>query len=206
MLKRLSSLTLVLLLAGSVIAGTTPVRNEHVCRMICMEMMPGMQLSASAMPDTPTCEVYDMEMSHMEMSHMEMSHMEMSHMEMSHMEMSHMEMSHMEMSHMEMSDIEITCGRDIPGMDALSRCEKDHAEASIALGSMGECCFTIPQEPGQTGTIFNPRSPSFSVAITHPAVTQPPVFVPKRDTRPYATQFFLPNLQATYIRNLSFLI
>ena len=73
-------------------------------------------------------------------------------------------------------------------------------------GSPEQCCVTIPQEPGSSGTTFNLRSPSFSIAVIHPAIVQSPITLPKPYERPYSTQVFLPNLQATYIRNLSFLI
>ena len=42
MLKRLSSLALVLLLGGSMFAGAVQVRDENVCAMTRMEMMPSM--------------------------------------------------------------------------------------------------------------------------------------------------------------------
>ena len=73
-------------------------------------------------------------------------------------------------------------------------------------GSREQCCVTIPQETGSSGTTFNLRPPSFSIAVIHPAVVQSPLAAPKPYECSYSTEVFLPNLQASYIRNLSFLI
>jgi hypothetical protein len=108
-----------------------------------------------------------------------------------------------------MTDVEMCEMEMSPGMDmATSPCDGRHPSevATEDLSDLAMCCVTIPQEPGSTGTTFNLRSPSFSIAVTSHAVMQPPVLVPKPGTRPYVTQFFVPNLQASYIRNLSFLI
>jgi hypothetical protein len=94
-----------------------------------------------------------------------------------------------------------------PGMEAMPCCKKHGTDAVVSEpGSPGQCCVTIPQEPGSSGTTFNLRSPSFSIAVIHPTIVQSPITLPKPYERPYSTQIFLPNLQATYIRNLSFLI
>ena len=87
-------------------------------------------------------------------------------------------------------------------------CCKKHTPQSVVSepGSGEECCVNIPQETGSSGTTFNLRPPSFSIAVIHPATVQSPITLPKPYERPYSTQVFLPNLQATYIRNLSFLI
>jgi len=130
MLKRLSSLVLVLVVAGSVLAGTVRVRSEHVCKMADMDNMPGI--------DTMPC-----------------------------------------------------C--------------KEQAGAATAETDMGMCCVTIPKEPGSSGTTFKLQPPSFSVAVIHPAIVQSALILPKPYERP-ATEVFLPNLQAIYIRNLSLLI
>ena len=116
------------------------------------------------------------------------------------------EMSDMQMSVMDMSDMESMHDMDMSGIETMPCCEDQAGATTEEQSRTGECCVTIPQEPGSTGTTVNLRSPSFNIAITHPAVTQPPVFVPKPGTRPYVTQLYLPNLQASYIRNLSFLI
>lgn len=130
--KRLSSLALIFLLAGSVFAGAARVRDEHVCAMAGMEMMPGME--------TMPC------------------------------------------------------------------CKEEQVNApNLGRDAMGGCCIAIPQAPGSSGTTFRLSLPSFSVAVVHPAVVQSPSILSKNYER-LSTQVFLPNLQATYIRNLSILI
>lgn len=95
----------------------------------------------------------------------------------------------------------------MPGMGAMPCCKKHGTDAVVSeSGSPGQCCVMIPQEPGSSGTTFNLRTPSFNIAVIHPAFVQVPITLPKAYARPYSTQVFLPNLQATYIRNLSFLI
>ena len=123
MLKRLSSLVLVLVVGGSVMAGTARVRSEHVCKMAGMEMMPCCEEAAAAESD-----------------------------------------------------------------------------------AMRVCCVTIPKAPGSSGTTFKLRPPSFNVAVIHPTTAQSPVMLPKRFECSYSKEVFLPNLQASYIRNLSLLI
>lgn len=94
-----------------------------------------------------------------------------------------------------------------PGIKTMSCCKKHTTQSPVSdPGSGEECCVNIPQEPGSSGTTFTLRSPSFSIAVIHPATVQSPITLPKPYERPYSTQIFLPNLQATYIRNLSFLI
>lgn len=133
MLKRLSSLVLVLVVGGSVMAGTARVRSEHVCKMAGMEMM--------------------------------------------------------------------------TGMDTMPGCKEEHTEAATAeSGTMVTCCITIPTAPVSSGTTFKLRPPSFSGAVVHPATAQSPVTLPKRFECSYSNEVFLPNLQASYIRNLALLI
>ena len=92
-------------------------------------------------------------------------------------------------------------------METMPCCKKDKAQSlSGESGSQGQCCVTIPQETGSSGTSFNLRSPSFSVAVIHPAIAQSPLVAPKPYECSYSTQVFLPNLQASYIRNLALLI
>jgi hypothetical protein len=133
MLKRFSSLILVLMLGGSVLVGTARLQKEHVCELAGVGMMPGME----TMP-----------------------------------------------------------------------CYKEHQSLVVLSESRSseQCCVIIPQETGSRGTTFNLSSPSFSIAVIHPAIAQSPISLPKLYERPYSTRFFLPNLQATYIRNFSFLI
>lgn len=93
------------------------------------------------------------------------------------------------------------------GMETMPCCKKDETQSAVSeSGTMGLCCVTIPQAPGSSGATFKLRPPSFSVAVVHPALVQSPITLPKPYERPYSTQVFLPNLQASYLRNLSFLI
>ena len=93
------------------------------------------------------------------------------------------------------------------GMETMPCCKKNpSASVDTESGSTGQCCFSIPQETGSSGTTFNLRPPSFSVAVIHPAVVQSPTIPPNPYECSYSPQVFLPNLQASYIRNLSLLI
>ena len=133
MLKRLSSLVMVLVVGGSVMAGVARVRSEHVCKMAGMEMMEGMETM-------PCCE------------------------------------------------------------------EAQSKAPNLGRDDMVDCCIAVPRAPGSSGTTFKVSPPTFSVAVAHPAIAQSPVMLPKRFECPYSNEVFLPNLQATYIRNLSLLI
>jgi hypothetical protein len=95
----------------------------------------------------------------------------------------------------------------MPGMASMPCCKKHGTQAvESESGSPGECCVTIPQETGSSGTTFNLRAPSFSIVAIHPAVVQSPPAPPKPYECSFSTEVFLPNLQASYIRNLSLLI
>jgi hypothetical protein len=95
----------------------------------------------------------------------------------------------------------------MPGMETMPCCKKhDTQSLSSKSGSPGQCCVNIPQGPGSSGITFNLRLPSFSIAVIHPAVAQPPLAAPKPYECSYSSQVFLPNLQSSYIRNLSLLI
>jgi hypothetical protein len=95
----------------------------------------------------------------------------------------------------------------MPGMETMPCCKKhDTQSVSSESGSPEQCCFTIPQETGSRGRTLNLRPPSFSVAVIHPAIVQPPITASKPYECSYSTEVFLPNLQASYIRNHSFLI
>ena len=94
----------------------------------------------------------------------------------------------------------------MPGMETMPCC-KAHEGQSVANTSPSEqCCFTIPQETGSSGTTFNLQAPSSSIAVIHPALLQSPLPELKPYECSYSTAVFLPNLQASYIRNHSFLI
>jgi len=133
MLTRFSSLILVLVVGGSVLAGTARLHDEHDCQMAGMET--------------------------------------------------------------------------VPGMETMPCCEHDETQSlSRASGSPGQCCVNIPQEPGSSGTTFKLRPPAFSIAVIHPAVVQSPLSVPTPYECSYSSEVFLPNPQASYLRNLSLLI
>jgi hypothetical protein len=197
MVTRFSSLILALVMGSGLLAGTVRPSSEHVCKMAGMgsrpgvemmdhgmgmmdhgmEMMPGMQMP----PASPS-------LSH---SHEMMPGMQMPPASPS-LSPSHEMMPGMQMMH---------------GMETMPCCMKQAAQSvSSKSGSQGECCVNIPQETGSSGTTFILRPPSFSVAVIHPAIVQPPITVPKPTERSYSTELFLPNLQASYLRNLSFLI
>ncbi len=73
-----------------------------------------------------------------------------------------------------MPDMENMPGMEMmPGMETMPCCQKDEAESAVSeSGLAGDCCVTIPQEPGSTGTTFNLRSPSSSVP-TRPKPSYP---------------------------------
>lgn len=106
----------------------------------------------------------------------------------------------------EMAGMEMP-GMEMPGMATMPCCKGVESPFVLNESSSSEqCCVIVPQETGSRGTTFSLTSPSFSIAATHPAIVQSPITLPKLYERPYSTRFFLPNLQAIYIRNLSFLI
>jgi hypothetical protein len=95
----------------------------------------------------------------------------------------------------------------MPGMEAMPCCKKNQsASVESESGSREQCCVIIPQETGSKGATFSLRTPSFGIAVIHPAVVQSPLAAPKRTECSFSPQVFLPNLQASYIRNLSLLI
>ena len=95
----------------------------------------------------------------------------------------------------------------MPGMETMPCCKKNQsASVDSDSGSPEQCCVNIPPETGSRGTTFNLRAPSFSIAVIHPGVVQSPLAAPKPYECFYLPLVFLPNLQASYIRNLSILI
>ncbi len=100
-----------------------------------------------------------------------------------------------------------TAGIEMAGMDTMPCCKEEQPKSVVSEYDPSErCCVTIPQETGANGTTFNLRSPSYSIADNHPAVVQSPLPAPKPYECSYSTEAFLPDLQASYIRNLSLLI
>jgi hypothetical protein len=142
------------------------------------------------------------------MDHGAMDHGTMDHATMDHGMMDRVTMDHATMDHATMDHATMDHGTEtMPGMETMPCCKK-HAGQSVPgeSGASGQCCVTIPQENGSSGTTFNLRRPSFSVAVIHPAVVQSPLAAPKPYECSYSVEVFLPNLQASYIRNLSILI
>jgi len=182
MLKRFSSLILALVIGGSVLAGTARPSNEHFCKMAGMQMPIA---SPSLMP------------SHGMMPGMEMPPG-------MHMDHGMEAMPCMEM----MPDMHMDHGMEaMPGMETMPCCKKHTTQRVVSEPGFGEqCCVNIPQEPGSSGTTFNLSPPSFSIAPIHPAIVQSPMMLPKPYECSYSPQVFLPNLQSSYIRNLSLLI
>ncbi len=181
MLKRFSSLILALVIASSVLAVTARPGNEHVCKMAGMAMMPGIEM-----------------MDHGAMDHATMDDGKLDHATMDDGMMDHGAVAHATMDH----------GMEtMSGMETMPCCKK-HAIQSVSSesGSSEQCCVNIPHETGPTGTTLDLRRPSFSVAVIHPAVVQSALAAPKPYECSYSTKVFLPNLQASYIRNLSILI
>ena len=190
MLKRISSLVLVLAVGGSVFAGAVRLSREHVCNMTLMKMMPNLETVPEMEVSQMSCvDIGDME----SMPEMEMTGME--------------HMAGMEMQYHKMPDMESMLTMDTSGTEAMPCCKEHQAKVAIQEpANMGLCCVTIPQEPNSPGPTVNLSPSSFSIEVTHAVVVQPPVLPPRPPTRRYVTQFFLPNLQATYVRNLAFLI
>lgn len=102
----------------------------------------------------------------------------------------------------EMSGMEMMSGMEI------KPCCKEHENLFVLneASSSEQCCVTIPPEPGSGGTSFNLRAPSFSIAVIYPGVVQSPLAAPRPYQSPYSDEVFLPDLQSSYIRNLSLLI
>lgn len=178
MLKRFSSLILALLIGSSVLAGMVRPSKEHVCKMTGVEM--------------PTA---SSSLSH---SHEMMPGMEML---LASPSLSH---SNEMMPGMQMPTAAPTLSAShemMPGMEMMPCCKRHRTQSVVS-----ECCINIPQETGSSGTTFNLRLPSFNVAVIHPAILQPPITAPTPTECSYSTEVFLPNLQASYLRNLSFLI
>jgi len=95
----------------------------------------------------------------------------------------------------------------MPGMETMSCCKKNQsASVDSESGPAEQCCVSIPPETSSRGATFNLRAPYFSIAVIHPAVVRSPLAAPKRTECSYSPLVFLPNLQASYIRNLVILI
>lgn len=199
MLKRFSSLILALVIGSSVLAGTARPNNEHVCKMAGMGIMPGNEMMGhGTMDHVMEAMDHDIQAMDYDMEAMDHDKQAMDH-DMEGMD-HHLEM----MPTMEIRTASPSLSQShemMPGMETMPCCKK-HKTQSV----LSECCINIPQETGSSGTTFTLRPTSFSVAVIHPAMVQPPLTAPKPYEFLYSTEVFLPNLQTSYLRNLSFLI
>jgi hypothetical protein len=85
-------------------------------------------------------------------------------------------------------------------------CCKEH-ESLIVLSqsrSSEQCCFTTPKETGFRETAFNLRARFSSIAVTYPEVEHSSLTLLTSYQSSYSQ--VLPDLQHSYIRNLSLLI
>lgn len=85
-------------------------------------------------------------------------------------------------------------------------CSKEHERLFILsqFRSSEQCCFTTPKETGIRETAFNLNASYFSIAVTHQEVEHSSL----TPLTPYRSSYspVLPDLQHSYIRNLSLLI
>ena len=92
-----------------------------------------------------------------------------------------------------------------PSIETTS-CSKEHESLFVLseYGSSEQCCFTTPKETGFRETAFNLNASYFSIAVTHPEVDHSSLTT----LTPYRSSYsqVLPDLQHSYIRNLSLLI
>lgn len=92
-----------------------------------------------------------------------------------------------------------------PAVETTPHCREHESLFVLSESAPSEqCCFTTPQEPGYRGTTFNLSARYFSIAVSHPAVDHSSLPVLKAYQSSYSQ--VLPNLQNSYIRNLSLLI
>ena len=92
-------------------------------------------------------------------------------------------------------------GREaLPCIVTTSCCQEDQTKS--VSGSQEQCCITIPRETAASGTTFNLRPSSLSIDVPRPLFVQAHRVV----LDPHSTKVFLPNLQASYIRNHALLI
>ena len=85
-------------------------------------------------------------------------------------------------------------------------CSKDHESLFVLsqFRSSEQCCFTTPKEDGFRETTFNVSARFFSIAVTYPEVEHSSLTL----LTPYRSSYsqVFPDLQHSYIRNLSLLI
>ena len=85
-------------------------------------------------------------------------------------------------------------------------CPKEHQRLFILnqFRSSEQCCFTTPKETGVRESAFNLSARFFSIAVTYPEVEHSSLTL----LTPFRSSYsqVLPDLQHSYIRNLSLLI
>jgi hypothetical protein len=91
-----------------------------------------------------------------------------------------------------------------PSVETIPSCTEHETGPIFSGSSSSECCFTSPPETGVRETAFNLNARHFSIAVTHPGVEHSPVTLVPPNRSPYSS--VLPDLQHSYLRNLSFLI
>ena len=97
-------------------------------------------------------------------------------------------------------------GMDMAPAIESTPCCKEHESLFILsqFRSSEQCCFTTPKETGFRETAFNLSARFFSIAVTYPQVEHTSLAL----LTPYRSVYsqVLPDLQHSYIRNLSLLI
>lgn len=98
------------------------------------------------------------------------------------------------------------CEMDMAPAIETTPCCEEH-ESLIVLSpsrSWEQCCFTTPKETGVRETAFNLSARFFSIAVTYPEVVDSSL----TQLTPHRSSYsqVLPDLQHSYIRNLSLLI
>jgi hypothetical protein len=94
------------------------------------------------------------------------------------------------------------------GMQEMECCKSAHESCHQVESSADTllCCASDTDEPGQTATTFTLRLPASDGAALNEAMIEPPMKMVNLWERGGATVNYLPNLQSSYIHNLSLLI
>jgi hypothetical protein len=97
-------------------------------------------------------------------------------------------------------------GMDMAPAIETAPCCKEHDNLFVLSQSRfsEQCCFTTPKESGFREPAFKLSARFFSIAVTYPEVEHSSLTL----LTPYRSSYFevLPDLQHSYIRNLSLLI
>jgi hypothetical protein len=91
-----------------------------------------------------------------------------------------------------------------PGVETTPCCTKHETGLVLSESRSSECCFTNTPENGVRETAFNVNARHFSIAVSHPETEHSSTTL----VRPFRSSYeqVLPDLQHSYLRNLSFLI